>query len=86
VIPTRSKVIPTRSKVIPTRRKYDLEIPEDILNAVLRQADGVYLALAGRMAEDGEWVDGLWNIKERLVLVAVYGSKNIGPVGRKTPP
>jgi len=43
----------------------------------MRQANGVYSALAGRMAEDRESVNGLWNIKERLVLVTVYGAKDL---------
>jgi len=52
----------------------------------LSQLDGVYLALVERMAEDGDWADGLWNIKERLILVAIYGAKDLGRSEGKIPP
>jgi len=29
------------------------------------------------MAKDGDWPDGQWNIKERLILVAIYGAKDL---------
>jgi len=35
------------------------------------------LALVERIAEDGDWVDGLWNIRKRLILVAIYRSKDL---------
>ena len=60
-----------------TQSPYDLGILEDILNAPPGQPDGLYSVLAGRMAEDGDWADGLWEIQQRLVMVAVYGAKNL---------
>ena len=59
------------SKEILTRSKFNLEIPKDILKSTPSQPDGVYSALEERMAEDGDWADGLWNIRERLILVAI---------------
>jgi len=38
------------------------------------------------MAEDGDWADGLWSIRGRLVLVAIYGAKDLGKSEGKTPP
>jgi len=38
------------------------------------------------MAEDGDWADGLWNIRERLVLVTVYGARDLGRLEGKVPP
>jgi len=38
------------------------------------------------MAEDGDWEDGLWNIKESLILVTIYGSKDLSrSVGKFAP-
>src|SRR5882724_8920949 len=65
------------SKDVLTRSKFDLEIPEDILKTDLGQPNRVYLALEGRMAKDRDWEDGLWNIKERLILVSIYGAKDL---------
>src|SRR5882724_11879693 len=69
-----------------TKSRFDLGIPEDILKLAPSQADGVYLALVERMAEDGDCTDGLWNIRGRLVLVTVYGAKDLGRSEGKIPP
>jgi len=69
-----------------TQSPYDLGIPEDVLNALPGQPHGLYLVLAGRMAEDGDWVDGLWEIRQRLVIFAVYGAKNLELSEGKVPP
>ena len=47
-----------------TKSRFDLGIPEDILKSAPSQADGVYSTLVERMAEDGDWADGLWNSGE----------------------
>jgi len=44
------------------------------------------LALEERMAEDGDWADGLWNIKERLILLIVYGAKDLSRLEGKNAP
>jgi len=35
----------------------------------------VYSALVERMAEDGDWADGLWNIGKASPGFAIYGAK-----------
>ena len=57
------------------RSIFNLEIPEDVLNVGLRQANGLYSTLVERMSKDRDWADGLWNLRERLVMVAIYGAK-----------
>jgi len=74
------------SKDILTRSKFSLKTPKDILKTALSQPNGVYLALAERMAEDGDWEDGLWIIKKRLVLVTVYGAKDLSRLEGKITP
>ena len=37
------------------------------------------------MSEDGDWADGLWNIRERLVMVTIYGAKNLELLEGKLP-
>ena len=44
------------------RSPYDLGILEDILNAPQGKPYGLYSVLAGRIAKDGDWADGLWEI------------------------
>jgi len=46
----------------------------------------VSMALAERMAEDGDWANSLWNVRERLILVAVYGAKDLGRLEGKIAP
>ena len=74
------------SKDILIRSKFDLEIPKVILQTALSQPDGVYLALAERMAEDGDWADGLWNIKKWLILVTIYRAKDLSRLEGKIAP
>ena len=69
-----------------TRSRLDLGIPKDILKLPPSQPDGVYPALAARMAEDGDWADGLWNIRWRLVLVTIYRARDLGRSEGKVPP
>ena len=69
-----------------TKSRFDLGIPKDILKSAPSQADGVYSTLVERMAEDRDWADGLWNIRDRLVLVIVYGAKDLGRSEGKVPP
>ena len=57
------------------RSIFNQEIPEDVLNVGLRQANGLYSTLVERMSKDRDWADGLWNLRERLVMVAIYGAK-----------
>jgi len=38
------------------------------------------------MAEDGDWADRLWNNRGRLVLVVVYGARDLGRSEGKAPP
>src|SRR5882724_8347484 len=82
----KSREVSEGSKGPLSKSRFDLGIPEDILRLALSQADGIYSTLAERMAEDGDWADGLWNIRGRLVLVAVYGAKDLGKSEGKTPP
>jgi len=58
----------------------------DILKLSPIQPDGVYLALAARMAEDRDWADSLWGIRDRLVLVVIYGARDLGRLEGKFPP
>jgi len=38
------------------------------------------------MAEDGDRANGLWNIRERLILVTIYGAKDLtSSEGKITP-
>jgi len=74
------------SRDVLIRSRFDLGIPEDILKLAPSQPDGVYQALAAKMAEDGDWVDGLWNIRGRLVLVSIYGARDLGRSEGKAPP
>jgi len=74
------------SKGILTRSKFNLEISENILKLAPSQPDGVYSALAESMAEDGDWVNGLWNIREKLILVAIYGAIDLGRLEGKITP
>jgi len=74
------------SREVLTRRRFDLGIPKDILKLPPSQPDGFYLALAARMAEDGDWADSLWNIRGRLVLVAIYRARDLGRSEGKAPP
>jgi len=82
----KTREVSEGGKDILTRSKFDLEIPEDILKLAPSQPDGVYLALAERMAEDGDWADVPWNIRERLILVAIYGAKELSRSERKVAP
>ena len=71
---------------VPIRNRFDLGIPEDILKLAPSQPNGVYPALVARMAKDGDWVDRLWNIRGRLVLVAIYRARDLGRSEGKAPP
>jgi len=83
---SRPREVGKGSKDTLTKSKFDLDIPEDILKSAPSQPDGVYSVLAERMAEDGDWGDGLWNIRDRLVLVTIYGARDLGRSEGKVPP
>jgi len=68
------------------RNIFNLEIQEDVLNVGPRQAHGLCSTLAGMVSKDRDWADGLWNIRERLVMVTVYGAKNLELSEGKLPP
>jgi len=82
----RAREVGEGSKDSLTKNRFNLETPKDILKSAPSQPNGVYSALAERMAEDGDWADSLWDIRDRLVLVAIYGSKDLGRLEGKPPP
>ena len=61
------------------RRNLENGLPMEVRQTLSIEPDGIYEALATFMKENQEWQIQMWGIQERLVIVTVYGCKNIGP-------